>query len=252
MGYVDVSAVRHTLPDGRVLLRVGKVEIGQGIVTALTQTALGPVVGLSEANAEGNVPAVARLLFTKYVFAFELTSALLITAALGAMVLAHRERLTPRFGQRELAAQRMKEWSETGKPLVPLPAPGVYARHNAVDTPALLPDGTPAQSSISSRKGASCCGGTDSCRRSVQNTREHLAQEPGVCGAVLGGCSDRNLTGYGEAFNDLGLPSGWHPLGRVAVRDRLHQGLGEPVAGLGRWRRRLLQCATCRSHPAIG
>jgi hypothetical protein len=27
-------------------------------------------------------------------------------------------------------------------------------------------------------------------------------------------------TGYGEAFNDLGLPSGWHPLGRVAVRDR--------------------------------
>jgi NADH-quinone oxidoreductase subunit J len=65
------------------------------------------------------------------------------------MVLAHRERLTPRLGQRELAAQRMREWSETGKPLVPLPAPGVYARHNAVDTPALLPDGSPAESSVS-------------------------------------------------------------------------------------------------------
>jgi NADH-quinone oxidoreductase subunit J len=30
-----------------------------------------------------------------------------------------------------------------------LPAPGVYARHNAVDTPALLPDGTPSQLSVS-------------------------------------------------------------------------------------------------------
>ena len=27
-------------------------------------------------------------------------------------------------------------------------------------------------------------------------------------------------TGYGEVFGDLGLPSGWHPLGRVAIRDR--------------------------------
>ena len=31
----------------------------------------------------------------------------------------------------------------------PLPGPGVYARHNAVDTPALLPDGTPAEISLS-------------------------------------------------------------------------------------------------------
>jgi NADH-quinone oxidoreductase subunit J len=30
-----------------------------------------------------------------------------------------------------------------------LPTPGVYARHNAVDTPALLPDGTPSELSIS-------------------------------------------------------------------------------------------------------
>ena len=31
----------------------------------------------------------------------------------------------------------------------PLPTPGVFARHNAVDTPALLPDGTAAESSVS-------------------------------------------------------------------------------------------------------
>ena len=40
--------------------------------------------------------ALANILFSRYVFAFEATSALLITAAIGAMVLAHRERLTPK------------------------------------------------------------------------------------------------------------------------------------------------------------
>jgi NADH-quinone oxidoreductase subunit J len=30
----------------------------------------------------------------------------------------------------------------------PQPNPGVYARHNAVDTPALLPDGTLAEISV--------------------------------------------------------------------------------------------------------
>jgi hypothetical protein len=30
-------------------------------------------------------------------------------------------------------------------------------------------------------------------------------------------------TAYGEVFGDLGLPSAWHPLGRVAIRDRLSE-----------------------------
>ena len=89
------------------------------------------------------MPGIAQMLFTRYVFAFEVTSALLITAALGAMVLAHRERLTPKLTQRAAAAQRMRDYADHGKHLGPLPPPGVFARHNAVDTPALLPDGTP-------------------------------------------------------------------------------------------------------------
>jgi NADH-quinone oxidoreductase subunit J len=79
------------------------------------------------------------------VWAFEVTGALLITAALGAMVLAHRERLVPRPTQRELSQRRIRE----GAIKAPLPAPGVFARHNAVDTPALLPDGTPSELSVS-------------------------------------------------------------------------------------------------------
>ena len=93
----------------------------------------------------GNINGVADLVFGKYVWVFEITSALLITAAVGAMVLAHRERLVPRASQRELAEARVRDNSYVAG----LPAPGVYARHNAVDTPALLPDGRPSELSVS-------------------------------------------------------------------------------------------------------
>ncbi len=88
-------------------------------------------------------------MFSRYVFGFETTSALLITAAVGAMVLAHRERLTPKPTQPVRAAQRVKDYGDKGLHLGPLPPPGVFARHNAVDTPALLPDGTASEASIS-------------------------------------------------------------------------------------------------------
>jgi len=147
---VDASdSLVETIKGQRLLAVLAGLAFGLLLVVGVAQVAVGAANGLDAANGEGNVQGLANLLFTSYVFAFEATAALLITAAVGAMVLAHRERLTPRLGQRELAAQRMKEWSETGKPLVPLPAPGVYARHNAVDTPALLPDGSPAESSVS-------------------------------------------------------------------------------------------------------
>ncbi len=93
----------------------------------------------------GHVNAMAELIFGKYVWVFEVTSALLITAALGAMILAHRERLGQRPSQRAWAARRVRE----GIHVAGLPAPGVYARHNAVDTPALLPDGSVADLSVS-------------------------------------------------------------------------------------------------------
>ena len=48
-----------------------------------------------------------------------------------------------------LAAQRLRDYADSGKHLGPLPSPGVFARHNAVDTPALLPDGTASESSVS-------------------------------------------------------------------------------------------------------
>jgi NADH-quinone oxidoreductase subunit J len=147
---VDASdSVVETIRGQRLLAAVLGLVFGGTLVLGVAQVSVGAISGLDQANADGNVPAIAQLLFTKYVFAFEVTSALLITAALGAMVLAHRERLTPKIGQAEMAAQRMRDYGEHGKHPGPLPSPGVFARHNSVDTPALLPDGSASQLSIS-------------------------------------------------------------------------------------------------------
>ena len=61
------------------------------------------------------------------------------------MVLTHRERTERAKTQRELSEERVRD----GKHLPPLPAPGVYARHNAVDIAGLLPDGTPSELTVS-------------------------------------------------------------------------------------------------------
>jgi NADH-quinone oxidoreductase subunit J len=103
-------------------------------------------VGLAEANAGGNVQGIARLLFTKYVFAFEVTSALLITAAVGAMILAHLEQ---RKEAKATQPQRMKARFAPGSYPAPVAGPGVFATSQSVATPARLPDGTPSNRSIS-------------------------------------------------------------------------------------------------------
>ena len=150
---VDTADERgERIPGQRPMAWAAGIVFGVTIVVGLLQLSFGGAVGLDGpdgANKGGNVQALANLLFSRYVFAFEVTSALLITAAVGAMVLAHRERLVPKLTQASLAAQKLKAYAEDGSHIGPLPPPGVYARHNAVDTPALLPDGTPAPASVS-------------------------------------------------------------------------------------------------------
>jgi NADH-quinone oxidoreductase subunit J len=147
---VDASdSLVETLPGQRVLAAATGVLFAVLLILGIAQTTLGEATGLVTANKGGNIAALARILFSRYIFAFEITSALLITAALGAMVLAHRERLTPKPTQRDLARQRMRDYAELGVHPGPLPTPGTFARHNSVDTPALLPDGSTSELSIS-------------------------------------------------------------------------------------------------------
>jgi NADH-quinone oxidoreductase subunit J len=128
--------------------RVASFLLGLGfavlLISALASgVGSGDGVGLSEANSEGNVVGIARLLFTKYVFAFEITSALLITAALGAMVLAHKEKGPGSLNQRQLSRARFASGHSH-----PLPGPGVFADRDSSATPALLPDGSDAPGSV--------------------------------------------------------------------------------------------------------
>ena len=147
VGVDSSDSLVETLRGQRAAAAVLGVVFAALVISGIVQTTYGAATGFDPAL--DNVPGVAQLLFSKYVLAFEVTSALLITAALGAMVLAHRERLTPKPTQRDLVLQRMRDYSERGVHPGGLPNPGMFARHNSVDTPALLPDGTPSELSIS-------------------------------------------------------------------------------------------------------
>ncbi|GAA3900546.1 NADH-quinone oxidoreductase subunit J [Streptomyces gulbargensis] len=146
VGVTAADSLKETLKGQRWWAAACGLGFGVLLVAGIGQAALTEFNGLGAANTAhgGNVEGLAALIFTKYVFAFEITGALLITAAVGAMVLTHRERTERARTQRELAEQRVRE----GKHLPPLPAPGVYARHNAVDIPGLLPDGTPSELTV--------------------------------------------------------------------------------------------------------
>ena len=145
VGVDSSDSLVETIKGQKVAGFVLALGLGVILIAAIGTVTFASPIGLAKANADGNITGVANLIFGKYVWVFEVTSALLITAALGAMVLAHRERLTPRPTQRQWSERRFRE----GRNLAGLPAPGVYARRNAVDTPALLPDGTPSDLSVS-------------------------------------------------------------------------------------------------------
>ena len=148
VGVDSSDSLSETNTGLRPIAITAAVGFGGLLVSLLGRATLGrDAIGLEVANASGNVQGLAQLLFSTYVWPFEVVSALLITAALGAMVLAHHQRTNPRPTQREQAVNRFRTGSLAGA--AGLPGPGVFARHNAVDVPALLPDGTPAPSSIS-------------------------------------------------------------------------------------------------------
>ncbi|MEW1777958.1 NADH-quinone oxidoreductase subunit J [Streptomyces sp. NPDC086777] len=145
VGVTAADSLKETIKGQRWLALLCGVGFGVLLLAGIANASLKNFAGTGQANANGNVQGLAALIFTKYVFAFEITGALLITAAIGAMVLTHRERTERAKTQREQSEQRVRD----GKHLPPLPAPGVYARHNAVDIAGLLPDGTPSELTVS-------------------------------------------------------------------------------------------------------
>ncbi len=145
IGVDSADSLRETIGGQRWIGALLAAGLGGLLIAGIGSAEFSSPRGMNEANADGNVVGIAGLIFGRYVWAFEVTSALLITAAMGAMILAHRERIGPKRTQKLQAAERVM----SGVHVAGLPAPGVFARHNAVDTPALLPDGTPSELSVS-------------------------------------------------------------------------------------------------------
>ena len=145
IGVDSAQSLVETIRGQRLAAIAAGLGFGVLLIAGIGTLTTTGFVGLTQANEGGNVQGLADLIFTRNLWAFELTSALLITAALGAMVLAHRERFQPRKTQRELAVERFRGSGRA----TPLPNPGVYARHNAADTMARLPDGSDDETSVS-------------------------------------------------------------------------------------------------------
>ncbi|MFI6083261.1 NADH-quinone oxidoreductase subunit J [Streptomyces sp. NPDC051217] len=143
VGVTAADSLTETIKGQRWWAAACGLGFGVLLIAGIGNASLTTFTGLGVANAGGNVEGIAALLFTKYVFAFEITGALLITASVGAMVLTHRERTERALTQREMSEQRIRS-----KHVPPLPAPGVYARHNAVDIAGLLPDGTASELTV--------------------------------------------------------------------------------------------------------
>ncbi|MEU6120710.1 NADH-quinone oxidoreductase subunit J [Streptomyces sp. NPDC047123] len=144
VGVTAADSLKETIKGQRWLAALCGLGFAVLLFAGIGNASMNEFNGLAKANSGGNVEGLAGLIFTKYVFAFEITGALLITATVGAMVLTHRERTERAKTQRERSEERVRE----GKHLPPLPAPGVYARHNAVDIAGLLPDGTPSELTV--------------------------------------------------------------------------------------------------------
>ena len=151
VGIVTPDSTVETIRGQRTLA----VLAGVGVV-ALLFFGIGGALHAQPATVEqanaafgGNVEGLANLMFGRYVFVFLLSSAVLIVAAVGAMLLAHHERVRPKKGQPQMAADRLYAYAKKGEHPGALPNSGVYAGSNAIGVGALLPDGTVAEKSLS-------------------------------------------------------------------------------------------------------
>jgi NADH-quinone oxidoreductase subunit J len=144
IGVTSAESLKETIKGQRLWAGLAGIGFVVLLIVGIGHAAIGTAAPVTSAENTDNLTGLAQLIFTTYVFPFEVTSALLITAALGAMVLAHRERSSPKPTQRDVARRKI----ESGQ-VAPEPPPGVYALHNAVDMPAMLPDGSTTNRSVS-------------------------------------------------------------------------------------------------------
>jgi len=147
VGVDERESLRETIKGQRFVSFVAAVGIAALLISVIGTVAIDQdhVAGLDRANQNGNPEAVGVVMFGSFVVVMEALGIVLTIAAVGAIVLTHLPRLVPALNQRRRSDARIKG----GLDPVNKPMPGVYARHNALDVPALDPNGTPIEDSVS-------------------------------------------------------------------------------------------------------
>ncbi len=118
---------------------VGGLGLAAILIATIGHTTVTTYTGLAPKDQYSDEPitALATTLFSEHWLTMEVAGALLITAAIGAMLLTHTDRLGPKINQAETARAKMRAFAESGRRIGQLPAPGVYAHTNAADVPAI-------------------------------------------------------------------------------------------------------------------
>lgn len=147
VGVDQRESLRETIRGQRAISFLAAAGLAALLISIVGKVVIDPahVGGLAQANAAGNPQAIAGVMFGVFVVVMEALGVLLTIAAVGAILLTLVPRLTPRLDQRARSDARI----QGGLDPVNKPMPGVYARHNALDTPALDPLGNPLDASIS-------------------------------------------------------------------------------------------------------
>lgn len=147
VGVDQRESLRETIRGQRVISILAAAGLAALLISIFGTVMIDPahVGGLAKANAQGNPQAIAGIMFGDFVLVMEALGVLLTIAAVGAIVLTFVPRMTPTLNQRARSDARI----QGGLDPVNKPMPGVYARHNALDTPALDPLGNPLEASIS-------------------------------------------------------------------------------------------------------
>ncbi|MHB1062929.1 MAG: NADH-quinone oxidoreductase subunit J [Georgenia sp.] len=146
---VDASdSLTETIRGQRGVAVLGGLGLVLVLVGVVATAVMPDPVGVDAANADTNPVGVARLIFSDHVFTMEITGALLIVAALGAVTLTHGERLHKKLSQADTAEAKMRAYGEGRGGIRMLPAPGVYARSNSAAVAALSGTGEPIQDSV--------------------------------------------------------------------------------------------------------
>ena len=149
VGVAADESIADTVSGHKLLSSLMGLGLVVTLVTALMRSQLVGPAKFSAEIADDSIGSLAKVLFNDYSTVMELTGLLLITAALGALTLTHRESATKRRGQAQVAKDKLEAYAKRGEHPGQKPFSGVYATTNSAAAPALDASGKLLDESVS-------------------------------------------------------------------------------------------------------